>query len=193
MTLFHYIGSPVELPLGERGSRSSFKTYSELLNDPVFQAKREKARMQGTIPLEDIIDLSHLKDEEVQVFDTEEDAAGIYIEELGSWNREICKHFHSEYMYRISPSWGGFRVLSAHLETREESENASLKCCRELFKLMRDFGPAGAEFELYSCWADEESYPRKKAQDRIIELSSFSLEAGFDMEDKEYILVKLGT
>jgi hypothetical protein len=191
MSQFHYIGSPVELPLGERGSVLSSKKHSEVLASPEYQAKREELRLQGMTPLEDIVDLSHLRDEDCLVYDTEEDAAGIYIEALGYWNEEIRKHFQSPYVYKISPNWGGFAVLPSHQETRPEPLNASLKCCRELFKLMRDFGAPGAVFELYTCWADEEGHPRNKKLDRVIDLPYFQLEQGFDLLEKEYIVVKL--
>ncbi|OBZ07637.1 hypothetical protein A8L34_26295 [Bacillus sp. FJAT-27264] len=193
MTQFHYIGSPVELPLGERGSVLSSKTRSEMLASPQYQAKREELKQQGMVPLEEIFDLSHLRDEDCLVYDTEEDAGGIYIEALGYWNEEIRKHFQSPYVYKISPNWGSFTAKPADQETRPDSENASLKCCRELFKLMQDFGVPGSVFELYSCWADEEGDPRNKKYDRVIDLSTFSLEQGFDLLEKEYIVLNLPT
>lgn len=75
-------------------------------------------------------------------------------------------------MYRISPNWGSFSVSPELKNTLSGSYNASLKCCRELFKLMTDIGVAGTEFELYTCWAEEEGHPRNKKYDRIFDLAS---------------------
>ena len=191
MSRFHYIGSATELPLGERGSVLSSKTYNEVKNSPEYLRQREALRDQGMIPLDDIVDLSHLRDEDCLVYDSEEDAAGIFIEELGYWNEEIRKHFRSPFVYRISPNWGGFSVSPKLKDTLTGSYNASLKCCRELFKVMTDYGVSGSEFELYTCWAEEEDHPRNKKLDRIFDLASLSLEDGFDLREKEYIVVKI--
>lgn len=191
MSRFHYIGSATELPLGERGSVPSAKTYNEVKNSPEYKKHREALRLQGIIPLDDIADLSHLRDENCLVYDSEEDAAGIFIEELVYWNDEIRKHFRSTYVYRISPNWGGFSVSPKLKDTLPGSYNASLKCCRELFRLMTDYGVSGAEFELYTCWAEEEGLPRNKKYDRIFDLASLSLEDGFELREKEYIVVKM--
>lgn len=136
MSRFHYIGSATELPLGERGSVLSAKTYNEVKNSPEYKKQREVIRLQGIIPLEDIVDLSHLRAGDHLVYDSEEDAAGIFIEELGYWNDEIRKHFRSPFVYRISPNWGGF-------------------------------------------------------SDRILDLTSLSLEDGFELREKEYVVIKI--
>lgn len=191
MSRFHYIGSSTELPLGERGSVLSTKTYNEVKNSTEYKKQREDLRLQGIIPLEDIVDLSHLRAEDHLVYDSEEDAAGIFIEELGYWNDEIRKHFRSPFVYRISPNCGGFSVSPKLKDTLPGSYNASLKCCRELFKLMEDYGVSGAEFELYTCWAEEEGFPRNKKYDRIFDLTSLSLEDGFELREKEYVVIKI--
>ncbi|RXZ81146.1 hypothetical protein EBB07_15735 [Paenibacillaceae bacterium] len=190
MSLFHYIGSAAELPIGERGSVPSAKTYREMMASPEYQKKAAERRAAlGLVP--SAFDLSHLKDEQILVFDTEEDAAGIYIQPLGDWFRAIRQHFKSPFVYQLSPNWGGFTIPYRSKEGAREPSPASEKCCRELFKLMEDYGAPAAQFELYSCWADEEHFPRKKELDRIIHLADFQLEDGFELLDKQYIVVQL--
>lgn len=191
MSRFHYIGSDRALPLGERGSVRSTKTYNEVKDSSEHKKQREDLRLQGIIPLDDIIDLSHLRDDNCLIYDSEEDAAGIFVEELGYWNDEIRKHFQSPYVYRVSPNWGGFSVSPKPKDSHIGSYSASFKCCRELFKLMTDYGLSGTMFELYTCWAEEEGLPRNKKYDRILDLASFSLEDGFELREKEYIVIKI--
>lgn len=193
MTQFYYIGSPVPLPLGERGSVPSKRTYSEVIASPEYIAKQEELRAQGMVPLSDIVDLSHIRNEDSLLFDTEEDAAGIYLAEVHYLNAPVTKQFRNPYVYAVSASWGSFEVKPEHAELYPESHKASLKCCRELFKVMKEFAPAGdVEYELYACWADEEEFPRRRKLDRIIRLADFDPEReGFQLEEKQYIVVKL--
>lgn len=190
MSCYHYIGSGSKLPLGERGSVLSSKTYSEMRVSPEFKKQQAALRAKGMVPMEEIFDMSHLKDEDHLVYDTQEDAAGIYIEELSHWNSVIRKHFHSPYVYRISSNGGSFSISAKLQEMDLESYKASLKCCRELFKLMEDFGIESSDFELYTCWADEEDFPRNKKLDRVIDLSEFHLEVDFELLEKQYIVVR---
>lgn len=54
---------------------------------------------------------------------------------------------------------------------------------------MNEYGEEQDGFELYTCWVDDECEPKKSSI--VIELKNFSLHNGFELKDREYIVVKL--
>lgn len=58
-----------------------------------------------------------------------------------------------------------------------------------MFKYIRDNLCEGEEFEIYSCWAREESIHDNKVY-KVIDLKSFNIGDEFSLWDKEYILIK---
>lgn len=190
MSMFHYIGSNRELPLGERGRIKSSDDRSSGKSTKAIRF-RSAILPEGSTPLEQIIDLSHIKEDEIEVYDSMEDAAGIYIEELGNWNAAIRKHFKSPFVYQISPNWGSF-FLNSELEKQLPDEyRASVKCINELFKLMREYGVDHDEYELYSCWANEEDEMKNDELTKTIDLKSFTISDNFELKERQYILVKI--
>ncbi|UUZ81076.1 hypothetical protein LJK88_41215 [Paenibacillus sp. P26] len=190
MSRFHYIGSPREPPLGVRGSIKSPEDVSG--NKPV-QAVRFKSRKlpEGSVPLEQIIDLSHITPEETEVYDSMEHAAGILIQHLSPWNEAIRKHFTNAYVYEIAPVWGKF-VLHPDMQRMFPDEYlAHLKSIRELFRLTREFGENEEMFELYSCWIGEESEEKEQCLEWSLEDVSARIEDGFELMEKQYIRIRI--
>lgn len=189
MSLFHYIGSSKELPLGERGRRKSSadKSSGKLTKAIRF---RSAHLPEGAIPLEQIVDLSHIQEDEIEVYDSMEDAAGIYIQDLGTWNGEIRGHFTNPFVYQIAANWGGFSVHPNLKENFPEQYKAHVKCIRELFDLMKEYGSDHEQFELYTCWDGEEKQRKNEKLHKIIDLKIFQLGDEFELKDKQYILIK---
>jgi hypothetical protein len=116
---------------------------------------------------------------------------GIYIEPLHNRNIVIKKHFESTYVYGIAANWGGFFLNSLMKKDFPEDYKCNVKCIKELFRLMQDYGADGDEFELYSCWYDEEHEARDDSLTAVIDLRSFTVQDNFQLKDKQYIKVKL--
>lgn len=191
MSLYHYMASAKPLPLGARGGKKSLDDVSGDKPPKAFRFKAYELQ-EGMTPIDQIMDLSHIQDDEIEVYDTMEDAAGIYINSLGPWNEVIKRHFKLPYVYEVAPNWGQF-FYSEELKLKfPEEYRASRKCVTELFQLMRDYGDEqNNEFELYSCWTENEHKARNHRLDRFIELNTFNWEDSFQMHDQQYIVVKI--
>lgn len=131
------------------------------------------------------------KDGEIEEYDSMQDLAGIYIEPLHERNVVIKKHFGSTYVYGIAANWGGFFLNPLMKKDFPEDYKAHVKCIEELFRLMKDYGTDGDEFELYSCWYGEENEARDDSLTRDVDLHSFTLSDDFKLKDKQYIKIKL--
>lgn len=189
MSRFYYLGSPVPLPCGERGLAFTIKPYREAEVSPEHQLKQEELRQAGRVPLGDIVDLSHLKDKLVMVFETEEDAAGIVIHELNIHHAAVRHHFKQPYVYQIFAEGGGFEIpINLPVEMAENFLPAR-KCCRLLGELIRERAVPGEYFEFYTCWAGEEEWPRATKLDRDVDMASFVWEEGLQPQEKQYIRI----
>jgi len=187
VSLYHYIGSKRELPLGQRGGvRVENKDNKSAFNIIVFKNGDPPA-----IPVERLYDTAEIKEDEIEVYDSMLDLVGIYISRLNEKNMLIRKHFENPFVYMIEPSWGGFDLSPLLKQNFPEYYKRHVKCIEELFKLMQDYGTDGDEFELYSCWINEENEPRDDSLTRVIDLSSFTLADNFELKDKQYIKIKL--
>jgi hypothetical protein len=186
MSLLHYIGANKKLPLGERGSKKINTGHESETKRSAIKIKNANLP-QGMIPLEQIIDLSHIKPDEIEGYETMEDAAGIYVQELPPRYSEIKRHFRSKHIYMVSANWGHFNVNE---ELDRESYSANKKCLKELFKLIAENITEDGEIEIYTCWADEEEESRNRRLDMVINLSSFEVGDNFELKDKQYIVVK---
>ncbi|MDN4620581.1 hypothetical protein QCD85_20865 [Paenibacillus sp. PsM32] len=193
MSRFYYIASSYELPLGERGGIFHTLPYSEWITSPEYLANQEKQRADGMVPLTDIVDFSTFADRNIIVYKTQEDAAGIFIQEIPRWAGVLQKHFHHPFIYMISPESGDFNIEADPDQYEDlDAYRASLKCCRELFKLMEEYRGDAEDFELYTCWSGEEDEPRNIKLDRVIDLNTYDVaQQGFEMLEKQYVLVKL--
>lgn len=189
MSRFYYLASPVPLPCGESGLAFTMKPYSEVVASPEHQLKQEESRQAGMVPLGDIVDLSHLNDKLVMVFETEEDAAGIVIRELDTYREAVRHHFKQPYVYQITAEGGGFEIPANVPEELAVNFLPARKCCRLLGELLREQAVPGEYFEFYTCWAGEEDWPRANKLDRDVDMASFVWEEGLQPQEKQYIRI----
>lgn len=188
MSLFHYIGANKKLPLGERGSKKiNYCCDSDGKRTAINI--RSSNLPEGMIPLDQIIDLSHIKLNEIEEYETMEDAAGIYVKEVPPCYNAIKKHFKSKFVYWVSANFGIFLLNESIKERYIDSYSANKKCLKELFKLIEENINGNEVIEIYSCWADEEEESRNRKLDMVINLSSFEIGDNFELKDKQYIVV----
>ncbi|MDP4093694.1 MAG: hypothetical protein Q8920_10075 [Bacillota bacterium] len=178
-----YIASDRELPITPLKKAAKVITF-----------KSEKPP-EGCIPLDQIIDLSdvmeNLSEDEVEQFDTYEDAAGIVIRDLSVDEKEIGKQFKNKFIYELSASWGDF-YLNEMLKNKFPSNfKANRKCICKLFEFIKENAGIGRGMELYKCWIGEEGQDRNKQLDMEIDLKSFVLGDSFELEDRQYIVFKV--
>lgn len=145
---------------------------------------------EGAIPLEEIIDMSKFSSNQIQEYESMEDAAGIFVEDLNPYYSKIKRHFKSKYIYQFSADFGSFSINENLILMDYERYKINKKCLRELFKFISDSLIEGEEIEIYSCWADEELMKRDRKLDMSININSFELETNFELKDKQYIVVK---
>jgi hypothetical protein len=188
MSLFHYIGSNKKLPLGERGSKKIDNGYMAGNKRSAIKIKSSNLP-KGMIPLEEIIDLSHIKPNEIEEYETMEDAAGIYVQVVPTSYNAIKKHFKSKYVYWVSANFEIFLLNESIKERYSDSYIANKKCLKELFKLIAENINEDEEMEIYSCWADKEEDPRDRRLDTVINLNSFEIGENFELKHKQYIVV----
>jgi hypothetical protein len=188
VSLFHYIGANKELPLGERGSKK-VDNWHGVDNKRVAMSIKNSNIPEVGRPLEQIIDMSHIKCNEIEQYETMEDAAGIYIQDIHPRYSEIKKHFRSKYIYQISANIGCFLLNKRLVELNSERYIINKKCLNELFKFIEENINENEEMEIYTCWADEEEEPGNRKLDMIINLNSFEIGDDFELKDKQYIVV----
>ncbi|MNW10612.1 hypothetical protein D3C71_2078640 [compost metagenome] len=58
-----------------------------------------------------------------------------------------------------------------------------------LGQILRENAVAGEFFEFYTCWAEEEEWPRAKNLDRDVDLAAFVWEEGLQPQEKQYIRI----
>lgn len=186
MSIFHYIAASKELPLGSFGRRKSIRDKKKTM---IRSAPTMELPKKG-IPHEKFMDLQGIREEEIVVYDTFEDAAGIYISELPAECKAIKKHFKNAYVYQVSPNFGIFLINEAMKTMHQQMYKANEKCISELFNYLRQNINDNEEIELYSCWADEEEKERDGELDKIIDIASFKVKDNFQLMERQYIIFK---
>ncbi|MDM5296807.1 hypothetical protein QUF51_01275 [Bacillus pumilus] len=168
MTLYHYIAANKELPLGSFGLNPTYKPISELNPNMsnYVQLKGEKYQ-KG--------------DQLIEVYETEEDFNGIYIDKPDPhYEAAVRDKLTHPYIYQLEI------ILSL----------------RPLFLFIEKHLSKGDTIEIYSCLNDEESKEKDDRLDTEIDLAQMrfgkhiyfkkidELIHMFDLEDKQYVLVK---
>lgn len=184
MSLYHYIASSIPLPLGEMGGRKSSLDRSGHVPPKAIRFLSSEAT---GVPLQ--WDFSSIKEEGIEVYDTLEDAAGIYISELGQSNEAIRKQFIQPYVYVIAPNWGKFHFNPEMKRLLPKDYKACVKCVTVLFDLMRESGDHQERFELYSCCVGKEIEERDEKQTKTIRISTFLLGDRFELNDRQYVSI----
>lgn len=126
------------------------------------------------------------------VFETELDAAGIYITGPAT-NAKRFPHFRLPYVYQLSPEGGCFNYNPLLLSKSPEAYSVYYKCAQELFAYLKRNLMPGGEMEMYAGWDDgmgslEE--PQDQSLNGVLDLSDFELGEQFSWIEKQYILVK---
>lgn len=187
MSLFHYIGAPRELPLGQRGGRRS-EEHIQNHSSPIIMFRDGRHPM---IPLERFIADSEIKEEEIEVYDSLVDLAGVYIMPIHNGNKDIKKHFTNPFVYQIAASWGSFQLNSMLKDSYPDDYKVNVRCMEVLAQLIRDYGAEGEVFELYSSWADEEYKDKDRSLTQVLDLKCIAVLEHFELIDRQYIQVKL--
>jgi hypothetical protein len=178
MSLMHYISANKELPLGVIG-----KKEPKQIGMSLEKLKKTKACM----PIETLIEKGILVPEKVKVYDSLDDLGIIKIGNIYDGNEVVKKHLKNKFVYKL---YGSFH-LSERLKNHSiESYNRHKKCLEELFKYIKENISDEEEFEIYTCWANEEGEERNMELDKVIDLKSFIIPESFDFIEKEYIVIK---
>ncbi|CAG7637368.1 hypothetical protein ACFQI7_07665 [Paenibacillus allorhizosphaerae] len=189
MSHCYYIGSPRELPLGERGSVKSAEDKSG--SKPIKSIRFKSAVIpEGSIPLDQILDLSHVQADETAIYDSPERAAGIIIRALQPWNEMITRHFTNSYVCELYPNWGKFNLSPLLMTLYPEEYEVNLKCIKELFRLIQDYGKNHETFEIYTCSIGNERRQKNDAPHRVIDLAQYRIEDYFHLREEQYVQVR---
>lgn len=184
MTLYYYIGSPKELPTGSFGQKKTIMKLKDALR--LYPPKNEETALHN------VFDLSHLYEQDTEVYETEEDAAGLYVSGPLR-NEDTAGHFKYPYVYQADPNGGSYHI-SKQLQKRAPISYATgKKCLAELFSYLNRNLEPGEEAELFACWADNSgrfSEPRNRKLDLALDLNTFKLGEEFEWRQQQYILVK---
>jgi hypothetical protein len=186
LTLFYYIAASRELPTGSFGQKKTVMTLIHYVTH-VNPAAKNDSHMQ--ILMEKYSQGNKL----MEVYETEEDAAGLYISGPIS-NQDSSHLFRNPLVYHVNPELGSFQINNEIKQSCPASFQTSKKCLLELFDYLHRNIETGEELELYSCWAHgRERFLETpiKELDLELELSTFRLGNGFEWKERQYIRVKL--
>jgi len=184
MSVMYYIAANKELPTGESGSRKI-----KSAENPKMIQFLDEAPPDGSTQLNSIIDLSGITEAQIETYQSHEDAAGIYVEEIGESERDVRIQFKNKCIYSLQPNWGKFLLYEELRIEFPESYSVNRKCITELMDYCCRNLNDSEELELYTCWADEEGEKRDPTLDRKISIKSISPEEFFEIEDRQYILI----
>lgn len=184
MSLFYYIAAAHELPVGSFGKRKTVMTLLDYVTNVNPAAKDQ-------FPLQILMEKYPEGDKLMEIYETEEDAAGLYI--AGPIIGQDYSHvFRHPFVYQVHPDGGSFQINDEMKGSQPLGYQTSKKCLTELFDYLRRNMGAGEELELYSCWADgQERFtdtPRTELN-LVLELSGFQLEDEFEWKERQYIRV----
>jgi hypothetical protein len=136
--------------------------------------------------IHNIIDLSHLNDTLVQVFENDLDAAGLEIGEVTPlpWRQELL--ITKPYVYGIN---GSFYISKEMREQSPLSFEIGRKCIELLLSCMNDYMNEGESMEIYSCWDSELAMGGNPGLHWTLHLPDFQLGDSFGLIDKQFIRV----
>ncbi|WP_102346292.1 hypothetical protein [Bacillus sp. Marseille-P3661] len=172
MTLYHYIGADYPLTMGTFGESYALKKLSEV------------SKPDNPSDLRNILDLSHLDNEGVKVFETELDFAHVAITELRDPVLKDLLPINKNYIYELG---GSFHLIQADKIGNFSFYQKNEKCVKELLLYLKRELKDGESIEIYSCWDSEEELP--KAKEDSINLSSYQLQESFELNER--LLVRI--
>ncbi|AIF42083.1 hypothetical protein [Virgibacillus sp. SK37] len=175
MTLHHFIGSNIELPIGSFGKNPTYKPLSELKLKGISLDKHLKKNNGSKL---------------VKVYETEEDANGIDVSDLISGYEPVRNKFTTPFVYEVQ----GY--------LHENNTSGQCKSIKSLFNYIDEHLLEGDFIEIYSCWDGHEEKEKDDSKDIVINLSTLQfgnhirlkdlnhLCETFFLDDKQYVLVK---
>jgi hypothetical protein len=184
VTLFYYIAARHELPTGSFGQKKTVVTIIDYVSHVNPAAKDQ-------VPMQILLEKYPQGDKLIDVYETEEDAAGLYIS--GPISRQSSYPITHPFVYQVNPEGGSFKINDEIKRSHPISYQINKKCLNELFDYMRRNIKTDESLELYSCWANGQerfSDAPKKELNLIIELSTFRMENEFEWKERQYITVK---
>ncbi|SFL54484.1 hypothetical protein SAMN03159341_10774 [Paenibacillus sp. 1_12] len=182
MTLFYYIASDKKLPTGSFGKKKTIMKLKDALELHPPQANSLPAT----------IELTHLYEQNTEVYETEEDAAGLYISGPLT-NQDTSRHFRHPFVYQVDHDGGSFSISKRNQEIRPQSYLLGKKCLTELFTYLNRILESGEDAELFACWAhgiERFEEPRNSKLDLVLDLNIFELGDEFEWQERQYIVVK---
>jgi hypothetical protein len=133
--MFYHIGSPRVLELGSFGDLPAKE--SQLVNEPPKRIMiKSISNSDEGIPNEIVAEPNDLVD--TIIYETYEDAAGIYIDKLSDDYIRIKQHFANPYVYRVSPNFGEFEYNGKLKKINFDTYKANKKCLKVLFDFIND-------------------------------------------------------
>lgn len=208
MSQFHYLASPFVLDTGGFGNNKIEIKELEIVNpNLILVNKTHEIHCHFPIAedksVEDIIS-------ELEVYESEEDAAGIYIYKLPK-DHPIKRHFSNEFIYGVSGNFGSLlyndtvaKVFDKNyrddmnsssenkfdeefLRSCVESYKANEKCKKVLCNYIKDRLYENQYMELFSSWSDEEELERKETLDAKVYLDDIESINDLRIEDRQYV------
>lgn len=186
MSVMYYIASNRELPIGESGIRKL-----KSADNPKMIRFIDEEPSEGSVPLESIIDLSGIPEDEIECYQSYEDAAGICIREIRGVEECVRIQFQNKWVYSLQATWGNFTLNEVQKIHFPQMYKANMKCITELMDYCKR--NMNGEMELYICWAGDEGKIRDQRTDKVISMGSIRLEAFsecIDSTEQQYILLK---
>ncbi len=175
MTLHHFLGANIELPVGGFGRNPTYKSLKEL--------ESEGISLDGHMK-------NIIRSESIPVYETEEDAGGIDVFHLESWYEAVKDKFSTPFVYEVQ----------GYLDTNRTSLHR--KALKTLFQYMDEHLSEGDYMEIYSCWDGEEREAKDDRKDVVINLRTMhfgkhiklknidELAQTFFLDDKQFVLIK---
>ncbi|OZB98710.1 hypothetical protein [Paenibacillus sp. XY044] len=184
MTQHYYIASSRELPTGSFGKNKTVMTFRDYINKVNPSAKDQMV-------VQALLEKDPEGDQLMDIYETELDAAGLYIAGPMKSVDASCP-FQHPYIYQVHPDGGSFEMNDEKRRSAPESYQCSRKCLTELFHYMDCHLKSGEELELYSCtdYGFDRSLELPNQDNLVIDLSTFKLGDYFEWKERQMIRVR---
>ncbi|WP_455717335.1 hypothetical protein [Anaerosporobacter sp.] len=146
MTVYHYIASSREIPTGDYGTKAKIVPISNIADIEIKGIKPIKRKTNK------YRNNTKLNEQNVIVYETEEDYQGIAVSELDGYD-EIRTQFTHPYVYHL------------HCSDHRNAYSA-------LFKYIDENLLEGESIELYTCWAGDELKEKVDSLNIVVNLET---------------------
>lgn len=176
-----YIAASKKLPTGAFGQKQSTGENRKKLIEQAYHQAINKEK--GTIF--EFLDVNEIDWEDVEVYDSWEDAAGIYVSEIDDKEIAVKQVFKNPFVYRLGGTfYFNEKMKEYNMDLYRERKKEFIVLIDYLYSNIE-----GDEFiELYNCeWGDWTRKPRRITE---IDLSTFILPNEIDIRMWDYIVFK---